>query len=172
MYARAAKPKARATLPTQKKSSPTQDTDGIDHRIGAIQGKIIQKQDPPTTSERTKSAEVGDRHAIPHPYMDLGSWYKTLMTGRVADLYTTTAGFLGHAQQVQQELDRLSPLIDEKSFHDPVSLQTAIDYENSIKHFIVSESIKSAVDFPKFIFQFSGNSAVSVEKTAGKFKGG
>ncbi|MEH1994086.1 hypothetical protein [Nostoc sp.] len=51
----------------------------------------------PTTHERTKNAQVGDRHNIPHPYIDLGTWFKTVMTGRVADLYLTATGFIGHA---------------------------------------------------------------------------
>ncbi len=60
------------------------------------------------TKERTKRAEVGDRHNIPHPFFDLGGWYRTLMHGRIKDLYLTSTGFLGHARQIDQELQRLS----------------------------------------------------------------
>ncbi len=54
----------------------------------------IQRQ-VPSTKERTQKAQVGDRHMITHPFFDLGGWYKTLMTGRIADLYKTANGFLG-----------------------------------------------------------------------------
>ena len=77
----------------------------------------IQRQ-VPSTKERTQKAQVGDRHAITHPFFDLGGWYKTFMTARIDDLYKTDKGFPGHARQIQQELDRLRPLIDEGKFHD------------------------------------------------------
>ena len=132
----------------------------------------IQRKDPPTTKERTKSAIVTDKHNIPHPFWDLGSWYKTLMTARIADLYRTAGGFLGHAAQVQQELNRLIPLIEDGMFLDPVSLLTAVEYERNIRKFIVRQARKVRFDFPKFIFTFSRNVAVAVERTKGKFIGG
>jgi len=176
MYAQKEKPKenksrAVANSVGQKKSNVKQGFGFIDNRNNCSLNKIIQKngKEPPTTDERTKSAVVGDRHTIPHPYIDLGGWYKSLMTGRIADLYLTAGGFIGHAQQVQQELDRLSPLIDEKQFRDPVSLDTAKTYEESIKKFIISEGQKVKFDFPKFTFSFSGGSTKAVKREGGIF---
>lgn len=138
-----------------------------------VQGNTIQCIDPPTTKERTKKAAVFDRHAIPHPFFDLGGWYKTLMTARIADLYRTPGGFLGHAQQIQQELDRLIPLIEGGLFLDPVSMETAITYEDSIRNFIVNQARENVrFDFPKFIFRFSRQKVVGVERTDGRFIGG
>lgn len=124
----------------------------------------IQRQ-VPSTKERTQKAQVGDRHTITHPFFDLGGWYKTLMTGRIADLYKTANGFIGHAQQIQQELDRLCPLIDEGKFHDSTSLDTAKEYEQNIKKFIVNGAKTISFDIPKFVFSFSGNSSLAIERS-------
>ncbi|MDY6902922.1 MAG: hypothetical protein SWZ49_33345 [Cyanobacteriota bacterium] len=127
----------------------------------------IQRQ-VPSTKERTKNSQVGDRHMITHPFFDLGGWYKTLMTGRIADLYKTANGFLGHAQQIQQELDRLCPLINEGRFHNSTSLNTAKEYEQNIKKFIVKGARRVNFDIPKFIFSFSNNSTLAIERSDGR----
>ena len=132
----------------------------------------VQRVAPPSTKERTKAAIPANRHNIPHPFMDLGVWYKTLMIERVADLYRTAGGFLGHAAQIQQELNRFIPLIEDNLFLDSISLQTALEYERKIRNFIVNQAKHTSFDFPKFIFGFSGNSKVAVEKTNGRFIGG
>ena len=123
----------------------------------------IQRQ-VPSTKERTQKAQVGDRHMIAHPEFDLRGWYKTLMTGRIADLYKTANGFHGHAQKIQQELDRLRSLIDEGQFHDSTSLAKAKEYEQNLKKFIVNGAKKINFDIPKFIFNFSGSSSLAIER--------
>ena len=138
-------------------------TPNFGHSFGNLP---IQRQ-VPSTKERTKKAQVGDKHMITHPF-DLGGWYKTLMTGRIADLYITSDGFLGHAQQIQQELDRLCPLIDEGKLDNSTSLATAKEYEQSIKKFIVNGAKQINFDIPKFIFNFSGSSSLAIERNDGK----
>ena len=127
----------------------------------------IQKQ-VPSTKERTQKTEVSDRHAITHPFFDLGRWYKTLMTRRITSLYKTANGFLSHAQQIQQELYRLSPLIDKGQFQNKKLLATAKEYEHSIKNCIVDGATKVSFDIPKYTFKFSGNSSLTIEQKNGK----
>ncbi len=74
----------------------------------------------------------------------------------------------GHAQQIQQELDRLRSLIDEGQFHDSTSLDTAKEYEQNIKEFIVKGARKISFDIPKFIFNFSGSSTLAIERSDGR----
>lgn len=134
--------------------------------------KLIVRQyekNPPTTKERTKNAVIGSRHLIPHPYLDLGGWYKTLLAGRVTDLFLTQNGFYGHAVQIQQELTRLSTAINEGAFRHPQCLQTAIDYELSIKAKIIELAKGATFDFNKFVFNLSGFRSFSIERVNGKF---
>ena len=127
----------------------------------------IHKQ-VPSIKECAQKAEFSDRHAITHPFFDLGRWYKTLMTCRIADLYKTANGFLSHAQQIQQELYRLSPLIDKGQFHNKKLLATAKEYEKNIKKCIVDGATKVSFDIPKYTFKFSKNSSLTIERKNGK----
>lgn len=134
--------------------------------------KVTQREgeDGPTTDVRDKRAKVGDRHAIPHPYMDLGGWFKTLMTGRVADLYKTAGGFPGHALQVQQEITRLADCIDDGNFKGQ-ALTTAMEYETRVYDFIDKEADTVSFDLPKYIFRFSGGKTLKVERVGGRRSG-
>lgn len=128
---------------------------------------IVRQYQPPSTKERTKNATIGDRHLIPHPYLDLGRWYKTLFSKRIIDLFRTQDGFYGHAIQINQELIRLSTAINEGAFRHPQCLQTALDYEQSIKNKIIELSQVAPFDFEKFIFNLSGFRTFSIEKVNG-----
>ncbi|MBW2663245.1 MAG: hypothetical protein JRD93_14945 [Deltaproteobacteria bacterium] len=176
MYAKVENPKenksrAVANSVAQKKNEEKTNTRFVDNRsevkvqnsLQLMMQKIIQRNGVPSTDERTKSAQVGDRHDPPHPYMDLGGWYKTLMSGRISDLYLTALGFPGHAQQIQQELGHLKELIDDKMFKDQ-SMVTAREYETSIKNFIIEGAKNIGFDIEKFIFRFSGASTLSIER--------
>lgn len=134
--------------------------------------RVVQREgeDGPSTDERDKRAKVGDRHAIPHPYMDLGGWFKTLMTGRVADLYKTAGGFIGHAVQVQQEISRLADCIDEGNFKGQ-ALTTAVEYETRVHDFIDKEADAVSFDLPKYVFRFSGGKTLKVERVGGRRSG-
>lgn len=129
---------------------------------------IIQKA-PPTTKERTRRAIIGDRHNIVHPFFDLGGWYKTIVSERVVSLFLTADGYKGHADQIQQELNRLSTTIDAGYFRDRQSLQTALEYEISIKNKIIKEAQNANFDFPKTVFYLSQKKAFSIQKLKGKF---
>ena len=127
----------------------------------------IQKQ-VPSTKERTQKAEISDRHTITHPFFDLGRWYKNLMTRRITGLYKTANGFLSHAQQIQQELYRLSPLIDKGQLQNKKLLATAKEYEKNINKYIVDGATKVSFDIPKYTFKFSRNSSLTIERKNGK----
>jgi hypothetical protein len=55
---------------------------------------------------------VDNRHAIRNPFGpepgDMDVFVKTLKTTRIPDLFRTAAGLQGHAQQLQQQLNRLA----------------------------------------------------------------
>lgn len=136
-----------------------------EYKVGL--SRIIQKA-VPTTKERTRRAIVGDRHNIEHPFLNLGGWYKTVVSGRVVSLFLTKDGYMGHAYQIQQELNRLSATIDAGYFRDSQSLQTALEYEKSIKNRIITEAQKVNFDFPKTVFYLSKNKAFSIQRLNGK----
>ncbi len=139
------------------------DQSRVSHRA------VVQREgddDGPGTDERDKRSKVGDRHAIPHPYMDLGGWFKTLMTGRIADLYKTAPGFPGHALQVQQEITRLADCIDDGNFKGQ-PLTTALEYEQRVHDFIDKGADSVSFDLVKYIFTFSGSKTLKVERTGG-----
>lgn len=115
----------------------------------------------PTTRERTKRAEVQDRHSIPNPFFDLGGWYKTMMIGRIIDLFLTQRGVQGHAIQINQELQRLNDVIP---YMRGQSLATAHDYEKSIKGKIIELALYCRFDFNHFTFYFSDYHTLSIEK--------
>ena len=53
-----------------------------------------------------------DRHLIPNPLsniQDTENWENILIKGRIPDLFKTRAGLPGHAQQIQNELNRIHP---------------------------------------------------------------
>lgn len=124
-----------------------------------VQNSVIQMY--LSVHERTKNAKVGNRHNIPHPFFDLGGWYKTLMTGRIKDLFLTQSGFETHATQIQQELNRLINAIP--SFEAEASLAINI-YVTSIKDFIIENAKKAPFDFPKFLFHFPNYRILSIQK--------
>lgn len=55
---------------------------------------------------------IDNRHAIRNPFgpgpSDMDIFVKTLKTTRVPDLFQTAAGLQGHAQQLEQQLNRLA----------------------------------------------------------------
>ncbi len=57
-------------------------------------------------------SQSDDRHAIRDPFgpdaRDMSVFTNTLMRERIPQLFQTAAGFAGHAQQLQQELNRLA----------------------------------------------------------------
>merc|ERR1712050_677529 len=59
---------------------------------------------------------IDDRHRISTPAegskRDLTTWGKTMIRERIAYLFRTRAGFRGHAQQIQQEINRLMSVLD------------------------------------------------------------
>lgn len=125
-----------------------------------VQNSVLQMC--PSLHERTKDARVGDRHNIPNPFFDLGGWYKTVMTGRIADLFLTQAGFEGHAIQINQELERLInviPNIEENA------LPAVNYYVKSMKRFIIKNAEHAQFDFPLFLFKFPYASVLSIEKS-------
>lgn len=123
------------------------------------QNSVIQMC--PSVRERTKNAQVGNRHHIPHLFLDLGGWYKTLMTGRIADLFLTQAGFVGHAQQIEQELGRLIEALP--YIKNETDLLAVDEYVKSIKGFIIKKAKKAPFDFPLFLFHFPYESVLSVK---------
>ena len=48
-----------------------------------------------------------DRHQITDPYADPDRWARSVTQGRIADLFLTAQGLVGHAAQVQQEIKRI-----------------------------------------------------------------
>lgn len=121
----------------------------------------------PSVHERTKSATVRDRHNIPHPFIDLGDWYKTLMTERIANLFLTQDGFLGHAQQINQELSRLEEAFP---FFEPAAIPAVNEYITRIKSFIIERAKSASFNIPFFIFHFPEYKTLSIEKKNGTLK--
>ena len=121
-----------------------------------------------TFEERMNKAVVGDRHNPPHPYMDLGGWYKTVMTERIADLFRTPGGLPGHVIAVQQELTRLSSLIDDKVFGTYTG--DAVKMEEMIWKLIVKTALAANFDFGKQTFEFSGSKVHTIAKVNGATK--
>ena len=51
-------------------------------------------------------AKQADRHDLGDPVADAAKWARALTTKRVADLFKTEKGLVGHWKQVQQEVTR------------------------------------------------------------------
>lgn len=112
-----------------------------------------------------KNAVVGDRHNIPNPFLDLGVWYKTLMAGRIADLYRSQPGFLGHAQQINQELARLIEVLPAMEGEED-TMKAVRTFVYSIKSFIVKGARKADFNF-NFTFVFPYESRLTIKKENG-----
>ena len=64
----------------------------------------------------TRNRSVTDnRHAIRHPYgpgqQDMAIYANTPLKKRISTLFTTLPGLAGHVKQIQDQLNRLAPIL-------------------------------------------------------------
>jgi hypothetical protein len=115
-----------------------------------------------------------DRHGITDPYTDAGRWAQSVIKGRVAELFLTSAGLPGHVTQIQQEISRLV-----SSKHVATKMEGRMGDEvmeyimavESVKSAIVSAAKAATFDFNKFKLDFGSlTPEMYLERSNGKFK--
>lgn len=90
------------------------------------------------------------------------------MSGRIADLFLTQQGFRGHADQINQELNRLISAYE--FITEPNAVLAVATYITSIKEFIISKAKEASFDIPYYVFCFPRESTLSIEKNGGILK--
>lgn len=97
-----------------------------------------------------------DRHHITDPYADPDRWARSVTQGRIAELFLTAPGLVGHAAQVQQEIKRVISSnnlgkMEGKTGADVVDLIGALEL---VKSAIVAAAKAATFDFTKFGLDF------------------
>ncbi len=145
---------------TQFKFAGVNDNPELEKEADEMSGKAIQfKKGAP------RQHPTGDRHAIPHPFMDLNTWIVTLKRDRIADLFRTLDGLDGHATQIQQEITRL---VNVKEHFEQERYTYACQ---EIRNALYSAGEAATFDFPLTQFDFGDLGTLSLKRIAGTFSG-
>jgi hypothetical protein len=118
-----------------------------------------------------RPANIPERHHLPNPDTvdSVASWYYGLVEERVFDLFTTAAGFIGHAEQVQNELQRVINHVNGGTYDEFGDEFWANFREgiNQIKIYLIRLGRGFRGDLNKFVFTFPWNSSLSIRREKG-----
>jgi hypothetical protein len=112
-----------------------------------------------------------DRHHISDPYANPAQWAGSVIKTRVSDLFRTLPGLPGHAQQIQQEVQRVVSarnVATSMDGMDGTGVMTLLGAVESIKSAIVSAAKAAEFDFPKFSMDFGFGATMYLEKRGGR----
>lgn len=114
---------------------------------------------------------IPDRHALPNPDTpdNFASWYYGLVEKRVFDLFRTAEGFIGHAMQVQGELNRVINHVQAGTYDnfDTEFWKNFSEAMENIKKYLVRLGRRCVENLAKYIFYFPWSKALSLERTGG-----
>ena len=118
-----------------------------------------------------RPANIPGRHNLPNPNTvgNVASWYYGLVEGRVFDLVRTAAGFIGHAQQVQNELQRVINHVNNGTYDGfgDVFWSNFIEGIDQIKRYLIRLGRECRDDLNEFVFYFPWNSSLSIRRENG-----
>ncbi|QLE45845.1 hypothetical protein FD723_37040 (plasmid) [Nostoc sp. C052] len=113
-----------------------------------------------------KKTQVDDRHNITHPHESATRWLNTMKQTRVAELFGTKKGLVGHVQQIQNEINRVNKNLNGKKGQEVTEYITAL---KSLRTSIIASAKGAKFDFNKFDIQFSPlGSDLSLARQTGK----
>lgn len=103
-------------------------------------------------SEGKGSLDLHERHNFPavHGESEADKWVASLIGNRIDDLYSTLAGFPGHAIQIQQNINQLSGWYQERMF----SQGKYLAYVDRILIALKKGKKKSTLEIPPWTYSF------------------
>jgi len=149
----------RVAPTTNINGMPVNDNAGLEHEADVMGERALQRKVGAVqfasrqSRNRANRSQIRDRHHIPNPFFDLGGWYRSLIIGRIPDLFKTEKGLSGHWNQVCQEINRLMPVF---SLLEPEAQEDAREYLYDIKKLVFKYAKRTRFAFKIFVPLLNG----------------
>jgi hypothetical protein len=130
------------------------------HVIDMNDWALIQKDYKLYKSSGAKSLDLHERHNTPtvHNEDEASKWVASLIENRIKDLYTTLAGFPGHAMQIQLSINSLVGWYEAKKFSDEAYTR----YKDEIIAELNKGKKASPLAIPRYVYTFESGSTTAV----------
>jgi len=104
--------------------------------------------------------DLFERHAMPKIYNEdtADKWVASLIENRIADLYLTVGGFVGHAIQVQQSINQLVQAY-ENGYFDKAAYDK---YKSSIISALRKRKANANLPIPEYTYAFENYSTLTI----------
>ena len=105
---------------------------------------------------RPRHNDHDDRHNISAPYVDIDRWVLSMKRTRIAELFLTAPGLLGHVVQVRQEISRLISARNQRELEgmSGEDVTPLINGLGEVRAALISAAADAGFDFGKFDITF------------------